>query len=130
MSVADGCSDGRKEIFHLAMKGEFLLVRCLTNVVGEGRPFDVVHHDVGLGLLGFQGGGDMEAMHTHNVRMAQGGDQFRLAYARQVLVTCHEIRIIYKISVEYLDSDVALQLRVEGLPDLGHAATSHARLQL
>src|SRR6266700_1374634 len=100
MSVVDGCSDGRKEIFHLTMKGEFLLVRCLTKVVGEIRPLYVVHHYVGLGLLRFRGRGDMEAMHTHDVRMAQGNDQFRLAYARQVLVTCHEIRVIQQISME------------------------------
>src|SRR5215831_18476653 len=56
--------------------------------------------------------------------MMQRGDKLRLP-----LEARDEVGINLQVGMQQLDSNKTLQLRVEGLPDLGHAAMSQALLQ-
>src|SRR5436305_3709346 len=64
-------------------------------------------------------------MDLYDVRMMQ-----RRNSASFSLETHHEIGVVSQISADQLDCDVPMQLRVKGLPDLGHASVPYMFLQL
>ena len=93
MGEVEGGREGGKELSHIGSGGERFLIRGSAQILGEVHSFDVVHHDVGQGLLAFLGRADMEAMQTHNIGMLQGSDEPGLADAWQVAEAGHEIGI-------------------------------------
>ncbi len=78
MGVIDGGSDGLKEMKQVGKRGEGVPGRGVTRGVGKGGSFNVVHHQIGHGLLRFRGRGDMEAVQPHDVGMLKGKDALRL----------------------------------------------------
>jgi hypothetical protein len=61
--------------------------------------------------------------------MVQRKNLLRLLREGQIPEIRHEIGIILQVSVENLESDVVLQLRVKGLPDFGYVTISQGILQ-
>ena len=79
--------------------------------VGERRPVDPFHRDVGLTVL------LAHVEHRDDVRVRQDSGAFRLAQeARAVFVVGEEVRL------ERLDGERAVDLRVVGLVDARHRA--------
>src|SRR5712692_8979965 len=63
-------------------------------------------------------------MDFHDIGMMQRGNKLRLP-----LEARDKVGVNLQIGVQQLDSNITLQLRVQGLPDLGHAALSQSLLQ-
>ena len=58
-------------------------------------------------------------MNLYDVRMMKGSN--KLCFA---LETCDEVRVFLQVRMENLNGDVALQLSIACLPNLGHATLS------
>src|SRR5260370_34520204 len=91
MGEVEGCRDGAKELSHIGSGRYRLLIRCLSQILSEGRSIDVVHHDIGQSLLRFVGRADMEAVQSHDMRMLQRNEKLGLVDAWQVAEAGHEI---------------------------------------
>src|SRR5438876_11928984 len=64
-------------------------------------------------------------MDLDNVGMVQGGN--KLCFA---LEPGDKMGVLFQIRVQQLDRDVALELRIERFPDLGHAPMAQLLLEL
>src|SRR5579875_1254012 len=98
-------------------------MRGLMKISWESLPLHIIHDHIGDGILGFWRARDVKIEDLHNVGMMQRCNKLCLAFK-----TRHKVWIVLQIGVEYFNSNVALQLRIQGLPDLGHATVSQARL--
>lgn len=123
VSIVNGKTDRREKLHNLCRRGENPLSGSAMNVVCQCLSFHILHDHIGQGGF-FLGGSDMEVMDLHNVGMVQRGDKLRLA-----LETGDKMGIFLQIGMQQLDRNVALELRIEGFPDLCHTSSSQLFLE-
>ena len=97
-SEADCCED-----VHNVIGGrELPLVRCVTDIVSERRPLDIIHHHIGRGNLRVRGLNELKVVNLHDIGVVQRRNKLPFA-----LETRGEIGIGLKIGVELLYGNVA-----------------------